>query len=124
VTKTLSIYGEHDETTDPSVYEQNIKNGFQWLVDNGYRPLAVSLLDEMSLAVRLGAHLTGRKTSSRAKKDGDWEQLTLEIAGCKTTEELGTWRFRNAERFLTLPLTWREPLEEAIERHKEALKGS
>lgn len=121
--KMITLYGESDETDDPSVYEQSVKDAFLWLNENGHRALAISLLDEMGLFIRQSEHLAGRKSSYQAKKDGDWDRLTKEIAECQTLADLATWTFRHRNDFLSLPVMWREPLEEEISKRRDQLKG-
>ena len=123
MTKVLTIYGECDEREDPTVYEKAIRDGFDWLVKNGYRSVAVDLLDEMSVAIQLVEHLVGRKSAFAAKRDGDWEWAIDGIKHCKTPTELITWQINNKARIRTFPLVWREPLQDEFDRHMANLRG-
>lgn len=65
------------------------------------------------------------KSSSQAKKDGDWEALTHEVDACTSLEDLN--RLVASKPFQgmvkRLPKAWIEPLQEYVIRAKNAFDG-
>ncbi len=120
--KTLSVYGECDEADDPTVYEQAAKDAFQWLADHGYKSNAIALVEEIGLSLHIVP--ISRKSSSGAKKDGDWKFLTEGIKATTTEIELRQWEIDTRSLRSVMPLVWHELLKDEIERHSEKLKGS
>lgn len=106
MTKTLSTYGEHEEANDPSVYEQNIKDSALWLASNGHTSLAIDLLEETAISLRINVLLDRPKSSAQAKRDGDWDKVRMKVS------EL-------VDLMRGLPLSWRDPINDEFTRQME-----
>jgi hypothetical protein len=102
--------------------EAIVKDAFLWLNANGCRQRALDLHDELGLSLRLVEHLQGKKSAYQARKDGDWEYLMEGLANCSTPAEVDAWKVNNRNRIVPLPWTFREALEEEIERRKATLE--
>lgn len=95
--KVISIYGEFEEGRDPADFEQSIRDSAIWLANNGYRSIAVDLLEELAIAISLDVLLNAPKSSAQAKRDGDWDKVCAElVAIARTVREL--------------PYSWRDPV--------------
>ena len=114
--RTISVYGEHEEQEDPDLVERRIRDGFYQLDATGYHDRAVALVDEFAIAFQLQGYLAGRKSSSQAKKDCDWERMTADIKHCQSRDDLFRWKLNNVQLISLLPLPYREPLEEEFHR--------
>jgi hypothetical protein len=123
VEKIITIYGECEEDEDPQLIVKSIMSGFERLDKTGYRDIAISTLEEASIALRLAGYLN-RKTSNRAKLDGDWDILKGGIENCKSYTELLQWRSDNRSRIAVCPNEWIEPLNELYARQKERVSDA
>jgi hypothetical protein len=64
-----------------------------------------------------------KKSAYRARKDGDWQTMQVEMGECKTDKDLEKWGLENADRIYALPDTWQEHLREEYKRRLGLLKG-
>lgn len=120
--KIITLYGECEEGEDPQDIVKTIMGSFDQLNKTGYRDLAISTLEEVCISLRLVEHLS-RKTSNRAKLDGDWEMYQAGIESCKTMTELLQWKVANRSKIATCPNEWIVPLNELYERQKERVSN-
>ncbi len=114
--RTISLYGEHDEKDDPALVERKIKDAFIQLNETGYRDLAKALHYEIGVALELDEYLKGRKSSYRAKLDGDWDRFLAEIHACQSRDDLRRWQIENISRLSMVPRGWIEPLHDEFYR--------
>lgn len=101
MTKIIGIYGECEEAEDPTTHERAIKDSMLWLCNNGYRAVAIEMIEELAIALRLNVMLETPKVSRQAKIADDWNTVETKIA------EL-------AELIRTLPLKWRDPIKDRL----------
>ena len=109
---------------NPEQCEASIKSRFEWLIENGHKPRAVALLEELNLSIRLLAHMVGKKSAYRARKDGDWETLLNEMKANKTPNDLRAWSINQRERVSVLPYAWVGSFKEEFDRYMAILKGT
>lgn len=95
---------------------------FLWLNDNGCRAQARELHDEIGLSLLLEEYLQGKKSAHQARKDGDWEFLLGKLQRCSSINEVQAWRVANKEMIMSLPWTFRESLQEEIDRYMAVLR--
>ena len=80
--------------------------------------------DAVTHEVRPGSIEVPRKSSSQAKKDGDWEALEKEVEACQTLEELNMLVVSRAwqDTVKRLPAKWIEPLQEIVGRARKSFE--
>jgi hypothetical protein len=62
------------------------------------------------------------KSSAQAKRDGDWDRISAEIAACQTVQCLREWGANNADAIGALPRAWKEQARELYGKKLEELK--
>lgn len=60
----------------------------------------------------------GRKSAAQAKRDGDHEKIIAQIEACNTERELNEWFTGFDKLMATLPLSWRDPMLDVVERRR------
>lgn len=65
-----------------------------------------------------------RKSAAQAKRDGDFELLSLEIEACQSERLLNIWHANIDSRLANLPRSWFDPVVDLIERRRNELRDA
>lgn len=76
---------------------------------------------EYALGRAMGAHTVARKSSAQAKRDGDHEEITRQLAACQTERELDGWYADFDRHTANLPFSWLDPIRDEVEKRRNTI---